>query len=207
MDKELIYVADPMCSWCWGFSPVIDQVAAFVRSGAALRVLPGGLRTGTRVPLSAYEADEIMHHWREVARRTGQPFDFTRPLDTNFVYDTEPSCRALSLMIRERAACALDYLKSLQQAFYVGRRDLKEPEVLADYAQTFGLVRETFIAQLDQPAAREALDEDLHFVRRCGIEGYPSVLLRTGPRIQRLTVGYQPFEALEPYLRRWLEAA
>lgn len=205
MDKELIYVADPMCSWCWGFSPVIEQVAAFVRSAAAVRVLPGGLRIGTRMPLSAHEADEIMQHWREVARRTHQAFDFSRPLDTEFVYDTEPPCRALSLMIRQRPACGLDYLRSLQQAFYVGRRDIKDPEVLADYAQTFGLVRETFIVQLDQAPAREAFAEDLSFVRRCGIEGYPAVLLRSDQRIQRLTVGYQPFESLEPHLRRWLD--
>ncbi len=22
----MLYFADPMCSWCWGFSPVIDRV-------------------------------------------------------------------------------------------------------------------------------------------------------------------------------------
>lgn len=207
MDKELIYVADPMCSWCWGFSPVIHRVADLIRDRAALRVLPGGLRTDTQMPLSEYEVKEIMHHWQEVAARTGQPFDFDQPLDTSYVYNTGPGCRALSLMIRERPASGLDFLRSLQQAFYVGRRDLKEPEVLADYAQTYGVGRVEFIEKLEQPAALEAFNEDLHFVRRCGIEGFPAVLLRSGPRIQKLTIGYQPYEVLEPHLLRWLEAA
>ena len=36
---HLIYFSDPMCSWCYGFSPVIEQV----RVGAvALHVLPPG---------------------------------------------------------------------------------------------------------------------------------------------------------------------
>ena len=24
--KTLYYVADPMCSWCWGFQPVLEKV-------------------------------------------------------------------------------------------------------------------------------------------------------------------------------------
>lgn len=206
MDKELFYIADPMCSWCWGFSPVMQKLADLVQSRATLRVLPGGLRIDTREPLAEYEAKEIMHHWQAVAQRTGQPFDFSRPLDTSFVYNTGPSCLALSLMTRERPLSGLDYLRSLQQAFYVGRRDLKDPEVLADYAQSYGVARADFLDKLDQPATRQAFEEDLHFVRRCGIEGYPSVLLRTGLRIQRLTIGYQPYEVLEPHVVRWLEA-
>lgn len=206
MEKELIYVADPMCSWCWGFSPVIQTVAGLIKDRAALRVLPGGLRMDTQVALSQHEVDHIMAEWRRIAQQTGQPFDFERPLDTDYVYNTGPACRALSLMIRERPACGLDYLKSLQQAFYVGRRDLKEAEVLADYAQTYGLARADFLAGLEQPAAVEALDADVAFVRRCGVEGFPAVLLRSGSRIQRLTIGYQPYEVLEPHLRRWLDA-
>ncbi len=207
VEKELIYVADPMCSWCWGFSPVIDRITPMLRDRAAIRVLPGGLRPDVREPLSEHEVGYIMAEWRKIATQTGQPFDFEQPLDTSYVYNTEPSCRALSVMIRERPACALAYLKSLQQAFYVGRRDLKDPEVLADYAQSFGVARADFLEKLAQPAAVEAFSEDVGFVRRCGIEGFPSVLLRTGPRIQRLTIGYQPFEVLQPHLQRWLDAA
>lgn len=204
MDKELIYVADPMCSWCWGFSPVMERVAGLLRDRAALRVLPGGLRMGGRLPLSGHEVSVIMDEWRRIAAQTGQPFDFGQPLDTAFVYDTEPACRAVAWLGRLRPACALDYLRSLQQAFYVGRRDLKDTSVLADYARTYGVEREAFIAALDQPAAIEALDDDLRLARRCGIEAFPAVLLRSGPRIQRLTVGYQPYEVLEPHLLRWL---
>lgn len=207
VDKELIYVADPMCSWCWGFSPVIHRVADLIRGKATLRVLPGGLRTDTRMPLSEHEAGYVMGEWRKIAAQTGQPFDFEQPLDTSYVYNTEPSCRALSLMIRVRPACGLDYLRSLQQAFYVGRRDLKDPQVLADYAQSYGLGRAEFLETFDRPAMLDALDEDIHFVRQCGIEAFPAVLIRTGPRIQKLTIGYQPYEVLEPHLLRWLQAA
>lgn len=207
MEKELIYVADPMCSWCWGFSPVVERIRDLLRDKAALRVLPGGLRTDTRMPLSEHEVAMIMGEWHKIAAQTGQPFDFGQPLTTDYVYDTGPACRALSLMIRERPACGLDYLRSLQQAFYVGRRDLKDPQVLADYARSYGVAPESFLEKFEEASAFEAFEEDLYFVRRCGIEGFPSVLLRTGQRLQRLTVGYQPYELLEPHLRTWLQPA
>lgn len=206
MEKELIYIADPMCSWCWGFSPVVDKLSEQVRGKADLRVLPGGLQMGTRVPLSESSAKEIMHHWQEVTQKTGQPFDFSQPLDTSFVYDTEPSCRALSVMARMKPGCVLDYLKSLQQAFYVGRRDLKDAQVLSEYAQSYGISAKDFLAELEASSALEALNDDIRFVRQCGIEGYPSVLLRSGQRIQRLTIGYQPFEAVQPHVRDWIVA-
>ena len=28
--KTFIYVVDPMCSWCWGFSPVLEQIKGAV---------------------------------------------------------------------------------------------------------------------------------------------------------------------------------
>ena len=207
MERELIYIADPMCSWCWGFSPVIERVADLIRNRATLRVVPGGLRTDTRMPLSEHEVGYIMGEWRKIAAQTGQAFDFDQPLDTNYVYNTESACRAISVMTRERPACGLDYLRSLQQAFYVGRRDLKDANVLADYAQSFGVRREDFLDKLARGSAEDALSEDLHFVQQCGVQGFPAVLLRSGPRIQKLTIGYQPYETLEPHLRRWLEAA
>ena len=46
-DEEIIYVGDPMCSWCWGISPALNrlQVAAR-RDGIPYRIIMGGLRPG-----------------------------------------------------------------------------------------------------------------------------------------------------------------
>ncbi len=44
---HLVYVADPMCSWCWGFSPVIDAIRERFGStsiGPASAVSARGLR-------------------------------------------------------------------------------------------------------------------------------------------------------------------
>ena len=46
---HLLYVADPMCSWCYGFSPVIGAVAGHFGDRLPVRLLMGGLRAGNKI--------------------------------------------------------------------------------------------------------------------------------------------------------------
>jgi putative protein-disulfide isomerase len=46
MSARLIYVMDPMCSWCWGFAPVADALVQQARAaGVPLHLVMGGLRS------------------------------------------------------------------------------------------------------------------------------------------------------------------
>lgn len=51
-DLEFVYVGDPMCSWCWGFAPALEELQD--RYDIPLRTVMGGLRTGP----SANEMDQ-----------------------------------------------------------------------------------------------------------------------------------------------------
>ena len=43
---EMIYFADPMCSWCYAFAPVIVALAERLEARLPLRLMLGGLRAG-----------------------------------------------------------------------------------------------------------------------------------------------------------------
>lgn len=75
-NPHLIYFADPMCSWCWGFSPVIDSVADEFGSSLPIRLVLGGLRPGTTEPLTQNSKRDIRQHWEHVKEASGQAFDF-----------------------------------------------------------------------------------------------------------------------------------
>ena len=95
-DPTLIYFADPMCSWCWGFAPVI--AAARVRYGETLpiRLVLGGLRPGTVEPMSRSARTELPTHWEHVREASGQPFNAEAFIARDgFVYDTDPAARAV----------------------------------------------------------------------------------------------------------------
>jgi len=72
---EFIYVADPMCSWCWGFAPVSKRLHAEYAATVGLRLVLGGLRPGAAaVTLDATLQTHLREHWTAVQERTGQPF-------------------------------------------------------------------------------------------------------------------------------------
>ena len=90
---EVIYVGDPMCSWCWGIAPVIDGIAK--RSDVSVRVVVGGLRPGPAAQqLDESLRDLLLHHWDQVSAKTGQPLNPAGLDRDNWVYDTELPARA-----------------------------------------------------------------------------------------------------------------
>jgi putative protein-disulfide isomerase len=132
------YFADPMCSWCWGFAPVISAIKGAYQGRLQLALIMGGLRPGTTQPMSPEQRTEILHHWKEVQHRSGQPFQFEGALPAGFVYDTEPACRAVVTMLDLNPAAAFAYFKSIQYAFYAEGRDVTQPQTLAALAAAQG---------------------------------------------------------------------
>ena len=48
LPRHLLYFADPMCSWCYGFAPVIHTLSEHFTDRLPLRLVMGGLRAGIK---------------------------------------------------------------------------------------------------------------------------------------------------------------
>ncbi|TCS64789.1 DsbA family protein [Varunaivibrio sulfuroxidans] len=208
--KTILVFADPMCSWCWGFAPVLEEIADAAKGTAHLELVMGGLRTGAREPWNAGMRDDIAGHWRHVHKQTGQPFDFSRFDDHGFVYDTLPACRAV---VATRAGAPghtpereIAYLTAVQKAFYAGGRDVTKNIVLADIAEQEGYPRDAFLALLENPQTLRRTTHDFEKTRTYGVGGFPAVLCVENGQYGFLTLGYRPFAALAPLLDEWLAA-
>lgn len=205
MDKEIIYAADPMCSWCYGFAPVLQKIRAAYADRVPVSLTVGGLYAGNKMPLMENQRRWVLHHWQDVHQRTGQPFNFEFKLPEGFAYNTEPACRAVVAIRKLRAELDYPYFSALQRGFYVNNHDLTRVDVLADIATEFDIDRETFLAGFDSPEANEATQEDFTFCRRFGVDGFPALLLRDVYQYDRLSHGYRDFAELKPKIDAWLE--
>src|SRR6185369_10077914 len=64
--KRLVYFADPMCSWCYGFAPAIAAIAERFEDRMPLQLVMGGLRAGNTVAMRPEDKDYIRDAWTRV---------------------------------------------------------------------------------------------------------------------------------------------
>lgn len=200
----LWYFADPMCSWCWGFSPVINAIRDSYRGHVKVALILGGLRPGTTEAMTAKQREEILHHWHAVHERTDQPFRFEGAMGEGFVYDTEPASRAVVAMAALSPEAVFPLFKAIQAAFYAEGRDVTQSEVLAELVEGLGVPRADFLAAFESDAAREKTLAHFQMARRAGVGGFPTVVLQRGEEHRFLTRGYCSLAEIQPLIDAWL---
>jgi putative protein-disulfide isomerase len=205
MQARLIYVMDPMCSWCWGFAPVLAALAEQAQAGGVpMDLVVGGLRQ-EQAALEPAGRVRILAHWQAVNASTGQLFNFNDGLPEGLVYHTEPACRALVTARQLDATKVWPLLELIQQAFYCEGRDVTRASVLRELAEVAGLPRGEFAEAFDSAQAQAATQADFNWVQDLGISGFPTLLAERNGQLALLTNGYQSLEQLQPLLARWLE--
>ena len=202
-EKEIVYVGDPMCSWCWGFSPVLDQIRENYGALAPVRVVVGGLHAFDREPMSEDYKATIRSHWEHVAAASGQPFNYAFFDRQGFVLDTEPACRATVTVRNLKPEAVWPFYEVIHRGFYVEDTDTTALETFVSYAERVGLDGAEFKAAFESDAVRQETMEDFAWCQQSGVTGFPTVLLREDQHVAALTVGFRPFDDLKPTLDAW----
>jgi putative protein-disulfide isomerase len=201
MDEEkdlpvVWYFADPMCSWCWGFSPVIARVRKDYASAVRVSINMGGLRPGTTSAITEELRNEILHHWETVNRLTGQAFRFEQAMPEGFIYDTEPPCRAVLAFARLRPSLIFEFFSQVQSAFYTQGKDVTRADVLVNIAASFGSEEKEFLDLFQSDEMRNATQKHFTRTRRAGVRGFPTLVFQHAYDVELLTAGYMPYESL-----------
>lgn len=198
---RLLYVADPMCSWCYGFGP---QLARLVERRPALGpdLVMGGLRAYHREPMSAAFRDMLRGHWAHVAEVSGLPFSEAIFAREGFVYDTEPACRAVVTARALDASRAFALLEELHSSFYRDGIDITCADSLADAAERCGYERRAFCALLGAESMRGAVRADFARSQSLGVSGFPTLAAAIDGALYLVASGYAACEVLEERLER-----
>ena len=202
---KLIYVGDPMCSWCFGFTAPLDQLLADPQQAAPLQMamIMGGLRPFTTEPMAPGKADELAGYWQQVSQASGQPFSAapnTAMHLPGFIYDTEPASRATVTVRNLWPKQVWRYFKAVQHAFYVDARDVTQPGVLADVAEHLGLARAEFAHAFASQEMRDATLQDFEQSQAWGIQGFPTLLAEHGDHLHLVGNGFMPIDTLRERL-------
>jgi putative protein-disulfide isomerase len=186
---RLLYFADPMCSWCYGFGPELRALLS-ARRDLALEMVMGGLRPFNREPMSAAFREMLGGPWDPVARTSGLPLNAKALEIDGFVYDTEPACRAVVTARSIDASIAFDYYGAVQAAFYRDARDVTHEDTLTAIAQGCGYDASLFAATLRSEPARRLTRNDFETSQRLGVNGFPALAVGYGEELFLVTSGY-----------------
>jgi putative protein-disulfide isomerase len=200
---ELIYVADPMCSWCWGFAPTIDKIDASY--DIPIRIVVGGLRPGDRAEPLDLIRGHLEHHWHQVAAASGQPFDLGGLDRQGWMYDTMTADTAVVTMRSMAPDETLRFFARLQRAFYAERVDVTDADVYPKVLEGFPIDPDAFVANLRSADMKAAVEKDFQEALWLGVTGFPTLLLRDGASTVPLSLGYAPFERVAERLNGLIE--
>ena len=209
MDKqEIMYCFDPLCGWCYGFSPVIRKLEEQFEDKISFNAYAGGMVTGERVAPIGDTFTYIKDALQTVEQRTGVKFGegFKALLkEGSYRYNSEPPSQALVVFKSVTQASSIELAHLLQKAIFYEGISLNEPKNLADIVAEAGLDAEAFEQLYQQPKYRDKTYEEFAFVQKLGVSGFPTLLYRKDRQLYALSRGYQAYEILEETISQLLE--
>lgn len=192
---NFVYFANPMCSWCWGFSPAIQEIKKSLPEND-IRLVLTPFRIDTTEPMDETLRNYVLGQWQKVHKTTGQPFDFRFTVPDGFIYNTSLVCLAIKAFSRQLPQLEFEYLHALQHAFYTENQDLTNQEVLVNAANKFAVNEILFVDDLNGRALIDVLKQDFILCKQLAVQSYPTLMLEKSGSYTVLATGHCSYEEL-----------
>ena len=197
----LLYIADPMCSWCYAFGPELSALLDGL-PGLRIELVLGGLRAYNTEVMSDSKKADLMQHWKKVHDITGLPLIDTAIEQPGFIYNTEPACRAVVAARTLLPEAALPTFTAIQQAFYAEGRDVTQGEELAAVccgvlsAMGSPISTDAFHSHWSSESTVLAAHNDFVQCKQWQIDGFPALVLERNGQLDMVTTGYARVQTL-----------
>ncbi|MDH3388521.1 MAG: DsbA family protein [Gammaproteobacteria bacterium] len=197
MQKQLIYVHDPMCSWCWGFEPTRRKLFAAIAGKMPIRRLVGGLAPDSDEPMPASMQNMLQQTWQRIehmipgTRFNYQFWDKCKPRRSTY-----PANRAV-IAAREQGE-DFDPLMTarIQQAYYLEASNPSDNSTLVELAAEIGLDVERFSGLLVSETLQQRLLAEIRQTRVMGIDSFPSLVVEKAGVIHPVELNYNDAQAM-----------
>lgn len=177
-DPVLYYIHDPMCSWCWGFKPVLRQLTQQLPANVQLETILGGLAADTDQPMPPEMQQQIRATWKHIQQVIpGTEFNFDFWTQCQPRRSTYIACRAVIVAQQLQPGMGLAMLEAIQHAYYLQAKNPSDATTLVTLAEQLGLDITQFEQQLNAGQAQQALQQQIDFARGIGADSFPSLYL------------------------------
>lgn len=201
LQEKLIFMTDPLCSWCWGMVPELKILQHTFDGRLSFELRCAGLQVGAQQPLSIDHTRSLVQLWQQVAATTGQNFAYSLPEDTEFIYHSEVACRALEIARRLTGLEPFDHYYRLQKAFYVDCLNIGNPEVLFELLFDLGVSRQEFLESINSEEVVNNTRQGFEWCKGRAITALPTLFLDKGSGPELVCGGYATADVLIPDIK------
>lgn len=193
----LFYIHDPMCSWCYGFKPVLKQLLAGLPENIKVKRVLGGLAADSDKPMPAEMQGRLQATWTRISEKIpGTEFNFSFWTDCKPRRSTYPACRAVIAAREQDQQYDEIMTEAIQFAYYRQARNPSDDSTLVELAKEIGLDEKCFTNVLNARQTEQTLQAEIAQATVLGMEGMPSLVLETGPSRWFIPVDYTDASAM-----------
>ena len=178
-----------MCSWCWGYGPVLKQIRQALAGKIEIIDVLGGLAPDTDEPMPEAMQQKIASYWRKIQQSLGTEFNFDFWQKNTPRRATYPACRAVIAAEKQGAADAMVF--AIQQAYYLRAMNPSDDDTLLQLADEMSLDFDQFLQDLEAESTQAELEQQIAFARSIGGNSFPSWFLQVGDQFHTIAVDYE----------------
>ncbi|MEL0646280.1 DsbA family protein [Pseudoalteromonas agarivorans] len=194
--SKLIYVHDPMCSWCWGFRPTWLNLKSELENNfkdiLTIEYKVGGLAPDSQAPMPQNMQDMLQNTWRKIAAQLGTQFNYAFWQECQPRRSTYPACRAA--LIARKANKEADMVAAIQHAYYLNAQNPSDEKTLIELAQHIGLDKADFESSLQSNQINDELNKELAYAHSLPIQGFPSLVLINNDKAFPIDINYTDWQ-------------
>ena len=196
-----------MCSWCYAFAPVWEEVRGSPPAGVGLETVLGGLAPDSDTPMPEEMRAKIQGTWRRIESVVpGTEFNHEFWVSCEPRRSTYPACRAVIAAREQGAEHDHAMVAAIQRAYYREARNPSLVETLTELAGELGLDVQRFEATIMSEECERTLQEEIGRSISLGVRGFPSLVLVNGNAGMHLQHDYKDAELTVTRITEGVEA-
>lgn len=203
MKPVIYYCYDAYCGWCYGFSPVISEIAQMYKDRIDFETLSGGMIPKESARHIGHIAHYVKDAYKIVEETTGVTFGedylwhMKNPELSDWFPHSEKAAIALCIFKENMPDNGVECAAAIQKALHLDGRDLTDDEAYRHLLKPWGIPEEDFFDKLKDDVYLEKARYEMQLVRQLKVNSFPAVLMQTDElKFYLVSKGYTDAETL-----------
>lgn len=206
----VLYVFDPLCGWCYGFSPVMVKLNDNYKETVKFVVISGGMVVGDRIGPLGEKAAYIREAYKTVEQKMGVKFgdEYLNKVlaDGTAIQTSIPASKLLVAFNSLNESKGIHFAHELQNALYVYGVYPDDMEGLLEKCNTFGVDKDELFALANSEQVEGAMEYDFEQSSRLGVTGFPTVFVIRDNEVNVIARGADSYENVSSRLDEFIES-